>query len=134
MDDLYSIMSRKRNLQQAWMLVKAKGSAGGIDGVSIQQFDLHTEKYIELLHQELEAGVYVPEPYKSFSIPKNDKEFRKLGLPTIKDKIVQTATKLVIEPIFDKKFLNVSYGYRPGRGSLKAISRIKHRIVAEKRQ
>lgn len=133
MKDLYDILANKSNLQQAWMLVKAKGSAGGIDGVSIQQFDLHTEKYIELLQHELKAGVYVPEPYKSFSIPKNDKEFRKLGLPTIKDKIVQTAAKLVIEPIFDKKFLNVSYGYRPGRGPLKAISRIKHRIAAEKR-
>lgn len=124
MDNLYNIMSDKTNLQQAWMLVKAKGSAGGIDGVNIQQFDLHTEKYIELLQQELEAGVYVPEPYQSFNIPKNDKEFRKLGLPAIKDKIVQTATKFVIEPVFEKKFLNVSYGYRFGKKADKVISRI----------
>lgn len=134
MDDLYNIVSDKANLQQAWMLVKAKGSAGGIDGVSIQQFDLQTEKYIEMLQQELESGVYVPEPYQSFNIPKNDNEFRKLGLPAVKDKIVQTAAKVVIEPLFEKKFLNVSYGYRPGRGPQKAIGRIKHRIAAENRQ
>jgi group II intron reverse transcriptase/maturase/CRISPR-associated endonuclease Cas1 len=134
MDDLYNIIADKTTLQQAWMLVKAKGSAGGIDGVSIQQFDLHTDHHIARLHDELKAGKYVPEPYKSFKIPKNEKEFRKLGLPTVKDKIVQTATKIVIEPVFEKRFLNVSYGYRPEKGPLKAINRIKHRIAAEKRQ
>ncbi len=64
MDDPYDIITDKTALQQAWMLLKAKGSAGGIDGVNIQQFDLHAENNIELLHQELKAGMYVPEPYQ----------------------------------------------------------------------
>lgn len=134
MEDIFNIMSNKITLQKAWMIVKNKGKAGGIDGMSIQQFDLHTEKNIELLYQELKNGTYIPEPYQSFSIPKHNNEFRKLGLPTIKDKIVQTAAKIVMEPVFEKQFWNTNYGYRQGRGPLKAINRVRHRIKVEKRK
>jgi len=75
---------------------------------------------------------YVPEPYKFFKIPKDDHEFRKLGLPCVKDKIVQSAARSIIEPLFEQQFLNFSYGYRPGKGPVKAIRRVQNRIQAEK--
>lgn len=118
----------------AWQAVKAKGRAGGIDRVSIEMFDLQSENYLNALLAGLKEGSYTPEPYKTFYIPKNENEFRKLGLPSIKDKIVQVAARNIIEPLFERQFLNVSYGYRQGKGSVNAINRVYNRIVTEQRE
>lgn len=131
MGQLFEKLVSAENLYNAWQHVKAKGSAGGVDKMTIEMFDACAGEHIQQLQKEVADETYIPEPYQTFSIPKDDNEFRKLGLPTVRDKIVQNATRNIIEPIFEKQFLNVSYGYRPGKGAVKAIHRVQHRISGE---
>lgn len=113
-------------LHLAWGIVKAKGSAGGIDGVSILEFEKEKRKEILMLSEELKAGTWKPQPYMEIEVPKtkNPDEIRKLGMTAIRDKIVQHAIKSVIEPRYEKIFLGNSYGYRPGKGATKTIRRV----------
>ncbi len=131
---LYSQITRTENLLSAWNKVKTKGSTGGIDNISIEIFEKDLEANIKELSNLLSSYRYIPEPYKEIRIPKDEAEFRSLSLPTIRDKIVQEATKDVIEPILEREFLNVSYAYRADKGPAKAISRVSHLIINEKRQ
>lgn len=113
-------------LQLAWGTVKAKGSAGGIDGISILEFEKEKRKEIPKLAEELKAGTWKPQPYMEIEVAKNKNpdEIRKLGMTAIRDKIVQHAIKSIIEPRYEKIFLGNSYGYRPGKGATKAIRRV----------
>lgn len=113
-------------LHLAWGTVKAKGSAGGIDGISIMEFEKEKRKEIPKLAEELKAGTWKPQPYMEIEVAKtkNPDEIRKLGMTAIRDKIVQHAIKSVIEPRYEKIFLGNSYGYRPGKGATKAIRRV----------
>ena len=122
-------------LHEAWLEVKAKGSAGGIDGHDIKSFAQDEGIYLAELCEELKSGVYVSEPYYHIQIPKStgSKEKRSLGLLTIRDKVAQQAVRKLIEPVFEKQFIDVSYGYRPLKGPARAIKRVRHRIVTEKR-
>jgi group II intron reverse transcriptase/maturase/CRISPR-associated endonuclease Cas1 len=131
---LYKEVFKIENLLLAWTKVKEKGSAGGIDKVTIETFEVDLEKNLRELAEQLSSHRYIPEPYQEIKIPKDENEFRSLSLPTIKDKIVQQAVKDIIEPILDKEFLDVSYAYRPNRGPSRAIGRISHLITNEKRE
>ena len=113
-------------LHLAWGMVKVKGSAGGIDGISILEFEKEKRKEIPKLAEELKAGTWKPQPYMEIEVAKtkNPDEIRKLGMTAIRDKIVQHAIKSVIEPRYEKIFLGNSYGYRPGKGATKAIRRV----------
>lgn len=113
-------------LYLAWNMVKAKGSVGGIDGVSILEFEKEKRKEIPKLAEELKAGTWKPQPYMEIEVAKtkNPEEMRKLGMTAIRDKIVQHAIKSVIEPRYEKIFMGNSYGYRPGKGAAKAIRRL----------
>lgn len=113
-------------LHLAWNTVKAKGSAGGIDGISILEFEKEKRKEIPKLAEELKARIWKPQPYMEIEVAKtkNPDEIRKLGMTAIRDKIVQHAIKSIIEPRYEKIFLGNSYGYRPGRGATKAIRRV----------
>ena len=113
-------------LHLAWNTVKAKGSAGGVDGVSIQEFEKEKRKEIPKLAEELKAGTWKPQPYMEIEVAKtkNPDEMRKLGMTAVRDKIVQHAIKSIIEPRYEKIFLGNSYGYRPGKGATKAIRRV----------
>ncbi|MBQ9236731.1 MAG: CRISPR-associated endonuclease Cas1 [Prevotella sp.] len=113
-------------LHLAWGLVKMKGSAGGIDGVTIQEFDKVKRTEIQRLSEELKAGKWKPQPYLEIEIAKTKSpdEVRKLGMTAVRDKIVQHAIKSIIEPRYEKIFLGNSYGYRPGKGATKAIRRV----------
>ncbi len=113
-------------LHLAWNQVKAKGTAGGIDGITIIEFEKKKRKEILKLAEELKAGAWKPQPYIEIEVAKtkNPNEIRKLGMITIRDKIVQHAIKSLIEPHYEKIFLSNSYGYRPGKGSTKAIRRV----------
>ena len=113
-------------LHLAWNTVKAKGSAGGIDGISILEFEKEKRKEILKLAEELKAGTWKPQPYMEIEVAKtkNPDEIRKLGMTAIRDKIVQHAIKSIIEPRYEKIFLGNSYGYRPGKGATKAIRRV----------
>jgi RNA-directed DNA polymerase len=125
----YSLMDkveRPRTLKCAWATVKARRGAAGVDGMSIERFERHSERYLGELEAALKAGTYRPEAVKRVEIPKGHGRTRPLGIPAVKDRIVQTALKMTIEPIFEAQFLKTSYGFRPGRGckdALRAVDR-----------
>lgn len=111
-------------LFEAWKTVKSKNSSGGIDGVSIIAFEDNLERYLKEISESLKLGKWSPEPYLRIEIPKKENEKRKLGLLSIKDKIVQQAIKLLVEPYFENEFVDNSYGYRPNKGHYKAVRRV----------
>jgi len=108
-------------LDLAWAKVLAKKGAAGVDGQSLEKFAARSEVYLTELSQALAAGTYRPQPVRRVDIPKGDGGTRPLGIPAVKDRIVQTAMKMVIEPIFEVGFLEGSYGFRPGRGCHDAL-------------
>jgi len=132
-DPLYLQMAELPNLRLAWQEVRRKGSSGGIDGETIGSFAGLAEQELVSLHEELMTGRFVPQPYKQVSIPKSDGDTRLLGLMSIRDKIVQQSARTVLEPILDRMFLDVSYGYRKNKGTARAIKRVAHMIRNEKR-
>ena len=115
---------RPSTLQAAWEQVKANRGAAGIDRQSIEGFAANAERYLSELAKDLEEGLYQPQAVRRVEIPKAGGKTRPLGIPTVKDRIVQTAVKRVIEPIFEKEFLPTSYGFRPGRGCKDALREV----------
>lgn len=118
---LFDKLCQSSTLLAAWKIVKQKGSAGGVDGFSVQEFDENIGRYLNEIQQSLKAGTWKPEPYLRISIPKNENEKRRLGLLCIKDKVVQQGIKVLIEPRFEKVFVKNSFGYRPAKGHTRAI-------------
>jgi RNA-directed DNA polymerase len=111
-------------LAAAWTKVRANKGAAGVDGQSIERFEIRADKYLAELSAALRAGTYRPQPVKRVDIPKGDGRTRPLGIPTVKDRIVQQAVRLVIEPIFEAGFREGSYGFRPGRGCHDALRKV----------
>ena len=95
-----------------------------MDGQSVERFEARAELYLEELERALRTGEYRPEPIRRVEIPKGGGKMRPLGIPVVKDRIVQTALKLVIEPIFEREFEDVSYGFRPGRSCKDALREV----------
>lgn len=125
METLFQNLCSINTLHQAWKVVRQKNSAGGIDGLTVAEFEDDLGANLRGLQQELEKREWQPEPYLQVEIKKkkNEAERRKLGLLTIKDKIVQQAIKRLVEDRFERLFLNNSYGYRPEKGHTRAIHR-----------
>ena len=122
-----------RNLKAAWEKVKANKGAAGVDRQSIEAFQANEEKYLEELQENLRENRYEAKPVKRVWIPKmGSKEKRPLGIPVVKDRIVQTAMRNVLEPIFEKRFANQSYGFRPGRGCKDALRQVETLLKAGK--
>ncbi len=115
---------RPSTLQTAWERVKSNRGAAGIDGQSIEAFAANAGRYLDELAKDLEEGKYQSCAVRRVEIPKAGGKTRPLGIPTVKDRIVQTAVKRVIEPIFEKEFLPMSYGFRPGRGCKDALREV----------
>ena len=115
---------RPTTLEAAWRKVARNKGAAGVDGQSIERFAAQAERYLQELHDELRTGRYHPQPVKRVDIPKADGRTRPLGIPTVKDRIVQQALKMVIEPIFEVQFRPGSYGFRPGRGCKDALREV----------
>ena len=115
---------RPTTLQAAWRKVEANGGAAGVDRQSIARFAAKSEQYLQELGQGLAAGSYRPQAVRRVEIPKGDGGRRALGIPTVKDRIVQTALKLVLEPIFEAQFRPGSYGFRRGRGCKHALREV----------
>ena len=111
-------------LALAWTKVKANKGAAGVDGQSIERFAAQAERYLSELSRALREGSYRPQAVKRVEIPKGDGRTRPLGIPTVKDRIVQQAVRLVIEPIFESGFCDGSYGFRPGRGCRDALREV----------
>ena len=105
-----------------FILVKRNRGKPGIDGVSIADFEANLDEELSQLQQELSSWTYQPSPVRRVEIPKPDgKGVRLLGIPTVRDRVVQTALKLLLEPIFDAHFSPNSYGFRPGRSQHQAV-------------
>ena len=129
----YSLMDKvcaPATLQAAWTSVRANGGAAGVDGQSIERFEGQAELYLGELVQALREGSYRPQPIKRVEIPKGDGRMRPLGIPAVKDRIVQRALKLVIEPIFEVMFCPTSYGFRRGLGCKDALREVD-RLIKE---
>jgi RNA-directed DNA polymerase len=116
---------RAETLRAAWQKVKANAGAAGVDGQSVERFAARAEMYLEELSTALKRGTYRPQPVRRVEIPKGGGKFRPLGIPVVKDRIVQTALKFVLEPIFEREFLKMSYGFRPGRGCKDALREVE---------
>jgi RNA-directed DNA polymerase len=117
------------NLQSAYATVKANRGAAGVDHVSVEHFHRHRDENLEKLHLRLKTGTYAPQAVRRVYIPKpGSVKGRPLGIPTVGDRVVQTALRNVLEPIFERNFADTSYGFRPGRGCKDALRRV-HKLL-----
>lgn len=121
---------RPATLEAAWRKVARNKGAGGVDGQSIERFAAGAERYLRELHDELKTDRYRPQPVRRVEIPKPDGRTRPLGIPTVKDRVVQQALKMVMEPIFEVQFRPGSYGFRPGRSCQDALREVD-RLIKE---
>jgi RNA-directed DNA polymerase len=119
---------RVETLRAAWQKVEGNAGAAGVDGQSVEGFAARGEMYLEELSTALQRGTYRPQPVRRVEIPKGGGKFRPLGIPVVKDRIVQTALKFVLEPIFEWEFLKMSYGFRPGLGCKDALREVERQL------
>jgi RNA-directed DNA polymerase len=127
----YSLMDKvyaPATLSAAWERVRVNDGAAGVDSQSIERFEARAERYLAELSTAMREGSYRPQPIRRVDIPKGDGRTRPLGIPTVKDRIVQTAVKFVLEPIFEATFRPTSYGFRPGRGCRDALREVAQLI------
>ena len=122
MDKVYA----SANLAAGFKRVRSNRGAAGVDHQSVEQFERHAEKYLDELHRELREGLYRPRPVRRQWIPKpGTDQQRPLGIPTVRDRVVQSALRHVLEPIWEAKFADQSYGFRPGRSCKDALRRVE---------
>ena len=132
---LFDKVARSDVLRRAWCDVKGNGGAPGVDGVSIEAIEAGgvegVREFLEALAVELRAKRYRPQPLRRVQIPKPGRsgQSRALGIPTVRDRVVMTAAKLVLEPLFEADFLPVSFGFRPKRSPHQALQAIRGEVT-----
>ena len=128
---LYGLIARLDVLEAAWALVAENDGAPGVDGVTIQQIETTPEGVATLvaaLHHELLTKQYQAQAVRRVFILKANGKRRPLGIPAVRDRVVQAAARLILEPIFEADFLDASYGYRPGRQAHEALAAIARNV------
>lgn len=133
---LYVHVCKETTLEEAYRVVRASAGAGGIDGRSFEDIERTEGKqtFLKDIQRSLQAEDYCPSRNRKVEIPKTGQpdKYRKLGIPTIRDRVVQTALKLIIEPIFEADFQEGSYGYRPGKKAAEALNRVTEGLLSGK--
>ena len=119
-------VARMDVLELAWEKVRSKAGGCGVDGVSVEIFGKESQRRLLAVKEQIERGLYYPQPVKRVWIPKpGSAEERPLGIPTVRDRVVQTAIRMVMEPIFENEFAEASYGFRPGRSCHDALRQVE---------
>ena len=130
---LYVHVCKMETLREAYRLAKRNNGAPGIDGVSFEAIEESgTEEFLEQIRDELTSRTYRPQRVRKQEIPKDGGKARVLSIPTIRDRVVQGALKLILEPIFEADFQEGSYAYRPKRAAHQAVHRVAQAIVENK--
>jgi len=130
---LYVHVCKKETLQMAYEMARKNNGAPGTDGVTFEDIEAQgVARFLEQIQDELIGRTYVPLAARKKEIPKGDGKFRTLSIPAIRDRVVQGALKLILEPVFEADFQSGSYGYRPKRAAREAVNRVAQAIVQDK--
>ncbi|MDR0328596.1 MAG: group II intron reverse transcriptase/maturase [Planctomycetaceae bacterium] len=126
---LYDRIYRKDVLWSAWRIVQRNDGGAGIDQQTVDDIEQYgADRLIDEIHESLKLKTYQPQPVERVYIPKGEGKTRPLGIPTIRDRIIQQACLLILEPIFEEDFLDCSYGFRPGRSAHQALDDVERNL------